>query len=302
MPDWKPETDNRKLKMTNTATSRSLHAEIAAGRQQLVDAGFRHQDAAFDADVLARHVLGWDLARLLAHDREPATSEFTDSFQALIRRRGGREPVAYITGHREFWGLDFEVTPATLVPRPETEMIVEEALKMLPPGGRARVLDVGTGTGCLAVSIARDRPGAALVATDISGAALVVARRNARRHGVGRRVAFVQADLVAGIRSRSDLIVSNPPYVPDQTAATLPPDVVRYEPASALFGGADGLAIVRRLFSDAVHCLAPGGTLIAEFGYGQEDGVREAAKDAGWQVAGMLHDLQAIPRTIVLRR
>jgi release factor glutamine methyltransferase len=288
--------------MTHTATSRSLHAEIAAGRQQLVDAGFRHDDAAFDADVLARHVLGWDLARLLAHNREPATPEFADRFQALISRRGRREPVAYITGHREFWGLDFEVTPATLVPRPETEMIVEEALKLLPATGRATVLDVGTGTGCLAVSIAHDRPGAVLVATDISSPALAVARRNAHRHGVERRVAFVQTDLVAGIRGSVDLIVSNPPYVPDQPAATLPPDVVRYEPPAALFGGADGLAIIHRLFSDAAGCLAPGGTLIAEFGYGQEDGVRDAAKETGWQVAGMLHDLQDIPRTIVLRR
>jgi release factor glutamine methyltransferase len=279
-----------------------LHAAIADGRQQLVDAGFRGEDAALDADVLARHVLGWDLARLLAHNREPATTDFSVRFHELIRRRAGREPVAYITGHREFWGLDFEVTPATLVPRPETEMIVERALRIVPPDGRVRVFDIGTGTGCLAVSIARERPGATVTATDVSAAALAVARRNARRHGVDRQVSLVRTDLVAGIRGQADLIVSNPPYVPAQAAPALPADVARHEPATALFGGADGLAIIRRLFSETVERLAPGGTMIVEFGYGQEEGVRDAAHRAGWRVAGMLHDLQEIPRTIVLRR
>jgi release factor glutamine methyltransferase len=181
-------------------------------------------------------------------------------------------------------------------------MIVEEALRIVHADGRVRVLDVGTGSGCLAISIAHERPGATVAATDISNAALVVARRNARRHGVEQRVAFVHTDLMAGVGGRADLIVSNPPYVPDQTAATLPADVVQYEPRAALFGGADGLAVIHRLFSDAVERLAPGGTLISEFGYGQEDDVRDAARRAGWQVAGMLHDLQDIPRTVVLRR
>ncbi|MGH9372163.1 MAG: peptide chain release factor N(5)-glutamine methyltransferase [Vicinamibacterales bacterium] len=282
--------------------SHSLHARIAAGRQALVDAGFKPEDAALDADVLARHVLGWDLARLLAHDREPATPAFSERFQAVIGRRVRREPVAFITGHREFWGLDFEVTPATLVPRPETEMIVDEALRLFPESASPTVLDVGTGTGCLAVAIAVERPRARMTATDISHAALLVARRNAHAHGVAGRVRFVRTDLARGLRVPADLIVSNPPYVPDQTASSLPADVASYEPATALFGGSDGLAVIRRLFAGARHHLAPGGTFIVEFGFGQEDSVRQLASDHGWHVAGLLHDLQGIPRTIVLRR
>jgi release factor glutamine methyltransferase len=282
--------------------SRSLHERIAAGRQALLDAGFSPADAALDADVLARHVLGWDLATLIANNREPATPEFSDRFTAAIDRRVRREPVAFITGHREFWGLDFEVTPATLVPRPETEMIVEEALRRLPAGGAPTILDIGTGTGCLAVSIATERRQARVIATDISAAALLVARRNARAHGVADRIRLVCTDLAGGIRARAELIVSNPPYVPDRPGAALPADVVSYEPATALFGGSDGLSVIRRLFASAMRHLAPGGTFVVEFGFGQEDSVREVATNHGWSVAGMLHDLQGIPRTIVLRR
>jgi release factor glutamine methyltransferase len=279
-----------------------LFERIAAARQTLVNAGFRPEDAAFDADVLARHVLGWDLARLLAHNREPASSEFIERFQAAIARRARREPVAFITGHREFWGLDFTVTPATLVPRPETEAIVEEAVRLLPAAETRTVLDVGTGSGCLAVAIAHERPLATVIATDISHAALVVARQNARTHGVASRVRFVHTDLVAGIRARADVIVSNPPYVPDQTAVVLPPDVVRYEPATALFGGLDGLSVIRRLFADAPQNLAPGGAFIVEFGFGQEDDVQLVAEREEWRVDQVLHDLQGIARTFILRR
>ncbi|MGH8638847.1 MAG: N5-glutamine methyltransferase family protein, partial [Burkholderiales bacterium] len=136
----------------------------------------------------------------------------------------------------------------------------------------------------------------------ISHAALLVARRNARTHAVDERTSFVCADLVDGIRTCADLIVSNPPYVPDQTAASLSADVRCYEPANALFGGTDGLSVLRRLFAGAAHHLAPGGTFLVEFGFGQEDSVRELATDHGWRVGGLLHDLQGIPRTIVLRR
>lgn len=280
----------------------TLFERIAAARETLVNAGLRPADAAIDADVLARHVLGWDLARLLARKREPAPAGFDPRFETLIARRARREPVALITGHREFWGLDFEVTPATLVPRPETERVVEEALGLLPAAAPATVLDIGTGTGCLGIAIAHERPAATVVATDISHGALLVARRNAATHGVAPRMRFVQADLVAGLDVRADVIVSNPPYVPDQTAIPLPPDVVRYEPACALFGGLDGLAIIRRLFAAAPHRLAPGGTFIVEFGFGQEDDVREIAEREGWRVDRVLYDLQELARTLVLRR
>jgi release factor glutamine methyltransferase len=280
----------------------TVSARIAGGRDALIDGGFRREDAALDAEVLAGDVLGWDRARLLADGREPASADFSSRYASAIRRRLKREPVAMITGHREFWGLDFTVTPATLVPRPETEMIVEEALSLLPAGRAATILDVGTGTGCLAVAVAAERPRVQVIATDISHEALLVAAGNASRHGVADRVRLVRTDLASGLSMRADLIVSNPPYVPDQTAAALPPDVVRYEPAMALFGGVDGLAIVRRLFASASEQLAEGGRFIVEFGFGQEDEVLEAAGETGWEAERVLNDLQGIARTVVLRR
>jgi release factor glutamine methyltransferase len=246
-------------------------------------------------------VLGWDRAQLVARHRDLPPEGFAEDFSAVIARRAVREPVAFITGSREFWGLDFIVTRDTLVPRPETEFIVEEALRLLPERP-ARILDVGTGTGCLAISLAVERPADMVVATDISHAALAVAAANARRHGVADRVHFVCADLTDGLNLQADLIVSNPPYVPYQTANGLPADVLRFEPAVALFGGVDGLSVIPRLFAGAAARLAPGGVLISEFGYGQEDSVRAIAEREGWQVRGILHDLQQIARTIVLGR
>ena len=282
--------------------SGSLHQLIASGRQALVQAGFAAGDAALDAEVLARHVLGWDLARLLAHDREPATDAVTQRFQSAIRRRISHEPVAMIVGHREFWNLDFTVTPATLVPRPETELIVEEALKRIPRDAPATILDIGTGTGCLAIALMYERPSARAVATDLSHDALLVARENARTHGVDGRVRFVQTDLAGGLRLRADVIVSNPPYVPLKSAPALPPEVAQYEPALALFGGDDGLAVMRRLLQETPRHVARGGTLIVEFGFGQEMDVRAAAEREGWTTDRVLEDLQGIARTVVLRR
>jgi release factor glutamine methyltransferase len=292
--------------MTIRASSSRLHpgtlaGEIAAARRSLIEASFRPEDAALDAEVLARDLLGWDRARLLAESRRPAPAGFAVRYRQSVARRLKREPVAMITGHREFWGLDFRVTSATLVPRPETEIIVEEALRVLADRS-ATVLDIGTGTGCLAVALAHDRQQIRAVATDVSHEALLVARGNARANGVAERVHFVQTDLAAGLAVRADVIVSNPPYVPDQAAAALPADVVRYEPATALFGGSDGLAVIRRLLASVGECLAPGGRVILEFGYGQEDEVRELAESAGWKVARVLNDLQGIARTIVLGR
>ena len=278
-----------------------LHEHIAEGRRQLIDAGFRPDAAAVDSDVLARHVLGWDVARLLAHNREPAPEGFASRFSTAIARRLLREPVAMIVGVREFWGRDFAVTQATLVPRPETELIIEEALRILP-SHPPTILDIGTGSGCLAISLAAERPDARVFATDLSHGALLVAAANARRHGVDRRVRFVRADLAEGLSVRADLIVSNPPYVPDKSAPALIPDVRNYEPAMALFGGVEGLEIIDRLLTQAAARLAPGGTLIVEFGYGQEDDVRASAAREGWLVRGVLEDLQGIARTAVLGR
>ena len=251
--------------------------------------------------MLARHVLGWDRAQLLSRHRDPAPDAFSERYQPLIDRRAQREPVALITGTREFWGREFAVTRDTLVPRPETELIVEEALGMLPDRA-STIIDVGTGSGCLAVTLAAERPKDLVVATDISHEALLIARANAQRHHVEDRLALVRADLVSGLRLEADLVVSNPPYVPNIDAYRLPIDVARYEPATALFGGPDGLSVIERLLATLTPLLAPQAAFIVEFGYGQEDLVREAARREGWQVARVRSDLQGIARTAVLER
>jgi release factor glutamine methyltransferase len=278
-----------------------LQDHIDAGRQRLVAAGFAPGAAAVDAQVLARHTLGWDLARLLARQRDDPPDGFGARFDAAIARRAAREPVAMIVGSREFWGRDFAVTRATLVPRPETELIMEEALRILPPGSPT-IVDIGTGTGCLAISLAAERTGARVVATDISHDALLVASANARSHGVEARVRFVACDLADALTLDADLIVSNPPYVPETSAPALVPDVLHYEPVTALFGGGDGLAVIERLLASTARLLAPGAALIVEFGDGQEERVCEAAAREGWTVWRMLHDLQGIARTAVLGR
>jgi release factor glutamine methyltransferase len=279
----------------------SVHERIAAAREALVRAGLAPTDAAVDASVLARHALGWDRATLVVRGRETPPPSFDSSFDEYVARRAAREPVALIMGMREFWGLDFEVTSDVLVPRPETEFIVEEALAAFDYGPET-VIDIGTGTGCLAVALAREFSEARVIATDVSGAALEVARRNAARHGVDGRISFVRTNFLAGIHARADLIVSNPPYVPESAAPALAPEVVDHEPHIALFGGVDGLAPIRIILASAAHSLAAGGKLIVEFGLGQEPQVTELAEASGWQILRVREDLQGIARTIVLGR
>ena len=204
-------------------------------------------------------------------------------------------------GRREFWGLEFEVTPDVLIPRPETELIVEEAITIASRALTRRIIDVGTGSGCLAVALAIEFAAARVVATDISSAALAVATRNAERHNVIGRISFIETDLLDTVEGPAHLIVSNPPYVPDADAATIQPEVARYEPATALYAGEDGLAVIRRLLAGAPRMLADLGWLIIEFGFGQEPAIRAAAAEAGWQMARMRVDLQGIPRVAVLR-
>ena len=283
------------------ASGMTLHQHIAAARRQLEAAGIAADAAAIDAEVLARHVLGWDRAQLLSRYRDAAPAAFNERYQPLVDRRSRREPVAMITGTREFWSRDFAVTPNTLVPRPDTELIVEEALRILPDRA-STVIDIGTGSGCLAVTLAAERPQDLVVATDISHEALLVARANARRHQVDGRLQFVRTDLASGLRIQADLIVSNPPYVPYRDAGSLPIDVSDYEPAMALFGGRDGLAIIERLLATLTPRLAPHAAFIVEFGDGQEDDVAAAAEREGWQVVRMRRDLQGIARTAVLER
>jgi release factor glutamine methyltransferase len=280
-----------------------LHERLAEARLTLTQAGIPSDEAALDAELLARQVLDCDRATLLTRARDPLPSAFDRLFKTLLTRRANREPLAYIVGHREFWGLEFDVTPAVLIPRPETELIVEEALASMPVRDAVgHIVDVGTGSGCLAVTLAIEFPAARVTATDISHDALAVACRNAERHNVLARVSFMQTDLLGGVSAIADLIVSNPPYVPAGDAPTLQPEVVRYEPATALFAGSDGLDVIRELLTRAHPLLASDGFLIVEFGFGQETPVREAARRAGWTVVRIRSDLQRIPRVAVLRR
>jgi release factor glutamine methyltransferase len=209
-------------------------------------------------------------------------------------------------GSKEFWGLDFEVSTDVLIPRPETEFLVEEALacsraSASAASGRPFIVDVGTGSGCVAVALAHEIPAARILATDISAAALVVARRNATRHGVANRIHFVLTDFLAGVGRAADLIVSNPPYVPRSHAAGLSPEVRDFEPHVALFGGADGLEKQRLLLEQASTCLAPAGYLLVEFGDGQEEALRAViALWPSFRILRIRSDLLGIPRTMVL--
>ena len=222
-------------------------------------------------------------------------------FSAFIERRAAREPVAFITGHREFWGLDFDVSPDVLIPRPETELIVEAVCEERERREDVRtIVDVGTGSGCLAIVLAREFPGARVLAVDISAAALVVAANNAARHQVDRRVTFVCGDLLDPVQGPVDVIVSNPPYVPSGVELSL--DIVRFEPAVALYSGRDGLTLVEKLVTSVRSRLADDGLFVMEFGFGQDEQVQAFALEAGWRKVSIKEDIQGIPRVAVMTK
>jgi release factor glutamine methyltransferase len=276
---------------------------VHGARVRFVNAGISANLAALDAEVLARQVLGWDRARFLSDRNETATSAFLLRYEPLVARRERREPVSYILGNREFWGLPFEVCPDVLIPRHETEFIVEEALELVGKGSNPLIVDVGTGSGCIAIALAREIPGARVIASDVSRHALDVARRNAGRYDVADRITFVETSFLEGIEEGVDLIVSNPPYVPSVSERGLTPEVRDYEPAVALFGGEDGLDGLRSVLEGAAAKLAPGGWLVMEFGCGQDDCVTNlVAGVTGLDLIKIRHDLQDIPRTLVCQR
>lgn len=280
----------------------TLQDALADARQRLVAAGIAADEAAVDVDLYARTILGWDRARVLVEQHAPVPPALEPRFSEWIARREQREPSAYIVGRREFWGLDFEVSPAVLIPRPESEFIVEEALARIDPNGSLRVADVGTGSGCIGIAIAHAVTGSRVVATDISHAALAVAVRNAARLGVAGRMHFVQTSYMDGVDGQFDVITSNPPYVKDADRRFTARAVVRYEPHVALFGGEDGLGGVRSLLAAARPRLRPGGWLIFEFGLGQDEEVRELVEAyPDYRVDGIRSDLQGIPRTALVR-
>jgi release factor glutamine methyltransferase len=280
-----------------------INALVADARRRFRAAGIQPDEAALDARLLAQHLLGWDSARLMTHGDEAASPQFHRDYEVLVGRRLAREPLAYITGCREFWNLDIEVTPAVLIPRPETELLIEAALEQFERTQTIRILDVCTGSGCLAVGLGREFPRATIVASDISEDALAVARRNIARYGLSARVQCTCADLLAGIGGPFDLIVSNPPYVPTIEAKSLQPEVREFEPPAALFAGEDGMLIVRRLLKEAADALAPEGILIFEFGAGQEPSVGMAlSRVPGLTLLELKHDLQDIPRAAVVQK
>ncbi len=257
------------------------------------------------AGTLLAHALQKDYLHVLTRPEEPLSEPIWMEFARLVERRVRGEPLQYITGHQEFFGLDFLVTPDVLIPRPETELIVEAVLERAR-GGEALLIDVGTGSGCLAVTLAVHLPQARILALDLSEAALAVARRNAERHGVHARIEFLLSDLFSALEAlprppKADFVVSNPPYIAEAELPTLPREVREYEPRLALVAGPEAASVQRRLFTEGPKFLKPGGYLICEMGYGQYPSLCEALEPTVWEVVEVKRDLQGIERTLVLR-
>jgi len=280
---------------------------VDAAVTRLCEAGFSRDEARRDAVVLARAVLGWTPADWLARSPDEAPAAFPRALDGLVRRRQQREPVAYILGEKEFYGRTFAVDRHTLIPRPETEGLVDAALEWLRhaahagrggAGRRLVAVDVGTGSGCLAVTLALESPVSIDVhATDISEGALDMARRNAGT--LGAAVTFHHCSLLAGGLAPVDLVISNPPYVPLADRSTLAPDVAEFEPSTALFAGESGLEVVRALIPAAWRILSPGGALMLEIGIGQAGAVEALLGTAGFAAVERHDDLQGIPRIII---
>jgi len=256
------------------------------------------------AELLLLHVLGRDRTWIYAHPEEAPTPDQLSAFFSLVASRIAGTPTQYLTGKQEFWGLQFEVTPDVLIPRPETEHVIEVVLTRLSGPRRnmpLRVADIGTGSGCIAVALAKELPAAEICAADISAAALVVARRNAGRHGVADRIKFVESNLLDAViaPAQFDVIVSNPPYIARAEAHTLPMDVRAHEPEVALFAGQDGLALYPSLVKQAGERLVPGGLLVLELGFGQFEAVSTLLDAAhGWTRVSAMQDLAGIVRVI----
>jgi len=281
----------------------TLHELATRARADFERAGIPAETAALDAEILARHVLGWNRPEWFTRRDSAADEMFARAYETAVQRRIRREPVAYIRGVQEFWGRDFDVTPAVLIPRPETELIVEAADPLLSSRPGALVVDIGTGSGCIAVTLALEHRSARLYATDVSEDALRVARRNAAKHGVAERVEFLHGAYLADAPRPVDMIVSNPPYVPYSDRAGLQPEVRDYEPPAALFAGTDGLEAIRSIFEHARTSLAAGGHLIVEIGFGQAERVKaELDTVQGLRLEETRSDLQGIPRALVVRR
>jgi release factor glutamine methyltransferase len=272
---------------------------LAAGRARLAAAGL--ESAALEARILLCHVLGCGPEALVGWPERAVASEQVAAFEALVARRARREPVAHLVGRREFWGLEFRVSPATLVPRPDSETLVEAALDGIADrGAPLRILDVGTGTGCLLIALLRELPAARGVGVDVAPAALALARDNAVALSVASRVRWSPDLPAAG--DRFDLVVANLPYVARADLASLEPDVRDWEPASALDGGPDGLDVFRAVLPALPPLLAPRGRVLLEVGRGQAEDVEHVGAAAGLVARGRRRDLAGIERVVELGR
>lgn len=255
-----------------------------------------------DAELLVAHALGIERIGLYLDLHRPLVDDERSRIRSLVARRRQREPVAYIVGHKDFYGRRFFVNNSVLIPRPDTETLVEHALSYLPAEGEHCVLDVGTGSGIVAITIALERPSVSVTATDISEAALVVARANAEHHGVDDRIRFERVDLFPA-ETRYDLIVSNPPYVEKGVLASLEPEVREHEPTLALDGGPDGLRVLRALLREGRRVTEAGSNLLIEVGLGQADAVVELGSgEAAWERVGVHADINRVERVVQLRR
>jgi len=283
-------------------SSATVGETLREGVRQLEHANV--PSAPFAAELLLMHVLDRDRTFLHAHPENPVDPAQAEVFFSLTNKRAAGTPTQYLTGKQEFWGLDFEVTPDVLIPRPETEHVIEVALARIGESRRnnpLRAADVGTGSGCIAVALAKELPQAKIFATDISPAALTIASRNATRHNATTRITFLECNLLDGIPQKPllDVIVSNPPYVARKDAASLPADVREHEPEIALFAGEDGMAIYPPLIAQAATHLAEGGLLVLELGAGLFEPVSDLLEArSGWMRVSATQDLAGIVRVI----
>jgi len=279
----------------------SIGAALTEAAEELRSQGII--EPRLEASLLLGHVLQRDRAYLIAHNEQELRPDQLAVIRRFVDRRANGEPLQYLTNHQEFFKLDFEVTPDVLIPRPETELLVEAALDFLPPHSKLQFADLGTGSGCVAISILHERVNASATAIDRSDRALDVARRNAERHGVTNRLELVSSDLFTAVLAGGlfDLIVSNPPYVSDAEMKTLQPEV-KWEPFAALAGGPDGLAIIRRLLNEGGAHLKTAGYLIFEIGLGHGERIQRLIDKGVWRLVEVRRDLAGIPRTVVLQK
>jgi release factor glutamine methyltransferase len=325
---------------TKTGSGMDIRAALKSGIAKLRDAHVLSYTLA--AELLLLHVLGRNRTWIYAHPEDEIPAADADRYFALINRRANGEPTQHLTGKQEFWGLEFEITPDVLIPRPETEHVIEVALDRLAvrevragrprknDGAGLQIADIGTGSGCIAIALAKELPAATIYATDISSAALAVARRNAARHDVSDRIHFAECNLFEGLRAAAryivplqantaigtphespvtshqslsfDLIVSNPPYIGRREAATLMREVREHEPGIALYGGEEGYELYAELIAQAAMRLKLGGILVLELGHNSLPAVQPLLENLNWTNVGVTNDLSGIPRILAAER